>query len=223
MASNKTVVYLDDEFEVNENVPDTFEEVSALIGADAVVQEAIDNLRYRNKYPRVYKAVSKRLTEDHAFPVAVVGQKTNKDGTKKDIKESPNDHIRAFLFGRKDEDGKISVAAPEENRVTLATIFDEVANSEPLYVKGERAIGGGKVSQAALDAANQFHAAGAAKVEAVVNAIESQIPGYKVLRDGDGEVTPESVARGIQALGKHQERIAQKAALASLQAAGVGE
>lgn len=213
------VDYLDGEFKVNEEIPSTVEEIGAIIGPDAVVTEAVNNLRYRNKYPRVYKAVSKEVEAAHSFPRAVVSTKILKDGTKKEVKESENDHLRAFLFGRKDESGVITAPSPEENRTALGALFAKIGVAEPLYVKGERAGGGGKVSQGALDAANSFFAAGADKVEKVIEVIEGKMAGYKVGRDGDDQATPESLARGIQALGKFQQKQAELAAVAALQAA----
>lgn len=210
--------YLDGEFQVTEEEPSTLDEVVALIGEVGVVDETTSNLRYRNKYPRVYKAASKAVV-DSGYPKKVKETKTMKDGTVKNVHESDNDHLRAFLSGRKDKDGTVTEQPSPGAREVLQTVFTKIATVEPLYVKGERTGGGGKVSQGALDAANNFFAAGDEKVEAVVSKIEEIITGYKVGRDADGEATPESLARGIQALGKWQQKQAEKAAVAALAAA----
>lgn len=202
--------YLDGEFTVQESEPSTIEEIVKVLGTeDAVVDETTSNLRYRNKYPRVYKKVSLAVEKDHAFPRAVVSTKTLKDGTVRNVHESENDHLRAFLKGREEEtevdgkkESKIVTPAPEGNRAILQDLFSSVANSEPLFVQGERTGGGGKVSAAALETANKFFAAGADKVEASAAKIEEMVPGYKIGRDSDGAVTPDSLARGIQALDK---------------------
>lgn len=202
MPSPVEVDYLDGKYVVNEQEPATIAEVVELLGEEAVRKSAIDDNRYRNKYPRVYKKVSEAIAL--TFPRAVKEEKTNKDGTVKKILISTMDHIREY-----DKSG-------HEAEAKLAELFPRIANEEPLFVKGERAGGGGKVSAGALDASNGFFAEGPDKVEAVCGFIESQVPGYKVGRDGDGEATPESVARGIQALNKKMEQDAKKAAAAGL-------
>lgn len=190
--------YLDGVFTVSENEPSTIPELVELIGEDSVVDETTSNLRYRNKYPRVYRLVSKAIeAAPHSFSRAVVKQVPRKDGTLRDVKESEMDHIRRF------------VTSGEDQKTSVATLFAEIAPAQPLYVKGERAGGGGKVSQSALDAANKFFAAGDETVEARVSIIESRVPGYKVGRDADENVTPESLARGIMAL---QRQLAKEAA-----------
>lgn len=211
--------YLDGEFQVQESEPSTVAEVTAIIGEDGVVSEAVSNLRYRNKYPRVYAAVSKAVSLSHSFPKAVTGTKELKDKTLKNIMESDNDHLRAFLAGRKDKDGNVTTPAPDGSRAILQTLFESEGTSQPLYVKGERAGGGGKVSQAAQDASNGFFAAGPEKVAAVVEQIEASVPGYKVGVDADSNATPESVARGIMALQKHLQKVAMAQATAVLGAA----
>lgn len=211
--------YLDGVFQVQEEIPTTFEEISALIGPESVVEEAVFNLYYRNKYPRVYKRVSSDV-ESLGFKRKVVSTKTLKDGTVREVKESENDHLRAYLKGRfaKNDEGKEvqTEPAPEGSKDTLQELFVKHGQSEPLFVKGERAGGGGKVAQAALTTANGFFAAGDEKVEEVATKIEALVPGYKVGRDGEGSVTPESLARGIQALNKHLENLAKKQASAAL-------
>lgn len=217
--------YLDGEFTVQESEPSTLAEVVTIVGTEAaVIEDAVSNLRYRNKYPRVYKKVSAEVAAKHAFPRAVVSTKTLKDGAVRNIHESENDHLRAFLKGREEEvtgeDGKtetkIVTPAPEGNREILTGLFTSIANSEPLYVEGDRKGGGGKVSAASLETANKFFAAGADKVEAVAKKIEEMVPGYSVGRDSDGAITPDSLARGIQALDKKLVNDAKQQRMASL-------
>lgn len=199
--------YLDGEFQVNEQDPSVLSELTSLIGEDGVIKEASNNLRYRNKYPRVYRKVSAEVVSRFAFKRDVKEKKTLKDGTVKEILVSENDHLRAYL-----------ATDSEENpaRKNLQALFDEIAPAEPLYVKGERIGGGGKVAQGALDAANKHLAAGPEKVQKVVEVIEAQVPGYKVGRDENGEVTPEGLARGLQALQKKLEQAAKQQAAALL-------
>jgi hypothetical protein len=202
MPSPTTVEYLDGEFEINEQEPSSVAELVELLGEDAVRQETISNLRYRNKHPRVYRKVSALV--ESSFAREVKESKTNADGTVKEIKISPIDHLRAYL------------ASGDTAKADLAEKFNAVANEEPLFVKGERAGGSGKISKDALDNANKYFAVGDDAVEACASAIEANVPGYKVGRDADGAATPESLARGIQALGKYVQQQAQKAALGSL-------
>lgn len=197
--------YLDGEFSIQESAPSTIAECVAIIGEEAVVSETTSNLRYRNKYPRVYRKVSEEVVKEHGFERAVKEVKKNKDGTDRKILVSEMDHLRAFLK-----------ADPETNRPILLDAFTRIAQSEPLYVKGERSGGGGKVSQAALDSANAIIAAGDDKIEAVISKIEEIVTGYKVGRDSDGNATPESIARGIMALNKKLTQDALKNASAVL-------
>lgn len=206
--------YLDGEFQVTETTPTLLSEVIGLIGEDAVINEAVANLRYRNKYPRVYRKVSQAIAG--SFPRAVVKTETKKDGTVKNILESEMDHIRAALTGRKDAEGNEVSPGLDNAREVLGTLFSQIGASEPLYVKGERTGGGGKISQAALDSANAILAKGSDAVEAAVAAIEGKVTGYKVGRDADGEVTPEGLARAIQALNKQLLIEAKKGAAALL-------
>jgi hypothetical protein len=149
----------------------------------------------------VYKAASKAIAEA-GFARAVVSTRKLKDGTVRDVLESENDHLRAFLSGRPDAEG-VLVPAPEGSREKLAELFGQIAPAQPLFVKGERSGFGGKVSQAALDAANTLIAKGNDAINGAVSLIEERVPGYKVGLDSEGQVTPESLARAIQALNKH--------------------
>jgi hypothetical protein len=192
--------YLDGEISVQESEENTMQELTQLLGSEgAVIDEVTSNLRYRNKYPRVYKKASKEL--ETLLAREKTGERTLKDGTVKAILQSEMEHLRACW--------KADSARTSET-------ITRIAQAEPLYVKGERTGGGGKVSQAATDAANGFFAQGMDVVEEKVSIIEAQVPSYKVGRDADGDVTAESLARGIQALNKHLMKQAQAAALSAL-------
>jgi len=194
------IEYLDGNITVEEEEPSTIPELVALIGEQGTVNEGTNNLRYRNKYPRVYKKASKDL--EAVVPRDVKSEETKKDGTIKKVLISETDHLRACFK-----------ADPEKTTVTIT----QYAQSEPLYVKGERAGGGGKIGQAALDAANSFFADDTAEDKA--KFIEGTVPGLKIARDIDGAVTPESLARGIQALNRYLLKQTQQQTLAALKAA----
>ncbi len=65
-------------------------------------------------------------------------------------------------------------------------------------------------TDAAIKNANLFFAQGDDVVADKVQVIESMIPGYKVGRDAENSVTPESLARGIQALNTFLKKQAEK-------------
>lgn len=192
------VGYLDDLVEVNESEPSTVAELVELFGEELIVNETVSNLRYRSKHPRVYRKVSVEVAK--TFPRAVVREEEKKDGTKKQIFESHLDHLRK---------------ARKKHSTLVDETFARIAPTEPLYVKPERT-GAGRISAGAINNANNFFAEGTEKVEDVVKAIEEAVPNFKVGRDDDGEVTLESLARGLQALGQHAARQAEKQALASV-------
>lgn len=235
------VEYLDGTFTVNEQEPNTLAELIALIGEQDVIENVNANLRYRNKYPRVYRKMSEALTtKSPAFPRAVVDKKTSAAKTVSDVLESPNDHIRAYTKGRpaipaKEKTGFAgapSEPAPEGEELTsrtaeLQALFDKIAGEEPLFVQGERAGTGGKVSAASLASANTYLAAGQAQADQIAAYIESKVPNYKVGRDAEGAITPESLARAISALNKQaakeaadKQKAEMSALLGSAQAAG---
>ncbi len=182
--------YLDGEFTVSESEPNTIDECKELIGEAGVVDETTSNLRYRNKYPRVYKLVSAAVVA-LGFARGVKETKTLKDGTTKDVLVDATAHLRAFM------------GSSPENKTKLGELFTQIAPEQPLYVKGERTGGSGKISEAAMAAANSKFAAGSDAVDKAIAIIEANVPGYKIGRDADGEATPESLARGISALNKH--------------------
>ena len=205
--------YLDGEHSVNETEPSTIQELIELIGEEAVVDETVSNLRYRNKYPRVYKMVAQALTDTHGHARAEKERKMVGKGdkqTEKIIYVSDMDHIRTFE------------AQGDEQKAIVQRLFEEIAPNQPLYVKGERTGGGGKISQQALDTANGWFAEGVETVEDKVGMIEGMVPGYRVSRDADGNVTVESAARGIQALQKHLTKQAAKNAADLLKGNGGG-
>src|SRR5437867_1521410 len=138
------VDYLDGEFTTTEKEPSTIPELREMIGEEGVIENVNSNLRYRNKYPRVYKRVRQEVIR-LGFERRVKKEELNKDGTVKKILVSDMDHLREFLA--KDE---------AEHRPVLQELFDRVSNEEPLYVKGERVAGGGRIAQGALDAANKY-------------------------------------------------------------------
>lgn len=203
---NSETVYLDSEFKVEGQDPSTLDELKSLIGEQAIIDECISNLYYRNKYPRVYDKVSKAVVAA-GFPRAVKEEKTLKSGEVRKVHISEMDHLRAYLKTNA-EDNTV--------RTQLQELFHKYNEEEPLYVKGERTGGGGKIAQGTLDAANGFFAEGIEVVEEKVGIIESMVPGYKVGRDGDGNPTPETLARGIQALEKHLQNAAKKQAAGAL-------
>lgn len=205
------VEYLDGEFTITEKEPGTLGELSSLVGEAAVLDSANADLRYRNKYPRVYKKVSAALV-GFGFARAVAKSATRKDGTVKETLESTNDHIRAALNGRKvmnPETNEEVTVASGISKEQLTDLFVSIAPNEPLYVKGERTGGGGKVSKEVLETAEKHITDGTE--DKVVEIIESMTPGYKVGRDAEGNVTAESLARGIQALDKHLKKQAPSA------------
>jgi hypothetical protein len=185
------VAYLDGEFDIIEDVPSTIAELVELYGEENVVESCVADIRYRNKYPRVYKAVAKEI-EDGGFTRNIVKEDKRADGTVKNTYESDNNFLRRFL------------AADEANREILGEAFKSVAQTQPLYLKGERAAGQGKISAQALEAANGVFAKGTQ--DKVADHVEATVPGYKVARTADGNVTPESIARAITALQKHMAK-----------------
>lgn len=193
---DQEIGYLDGKFTVTESRPSTIAEIVALIGEDAVVEEAVDNLDYRNKRPRVYRRVSEAIKGE--FPKIVKETKKNKDGTDKQVFESDQDHLRAALAGR--DDGTAPLANAQER---LAELFTQHGTAEPLYVKGERVAGGsGKLAKGDLEIVNGWFAEGDDVVEKKIEIIEGQPYGIKIARDSDGNATPESVTRGLMALNK---------------------
>jgi len=213
MPTQDTVKYLDGKFEVTEERPSTISEIVAIIGEVAVVDEAVDNLYYRNKYPRVYSAVSKEIAK-LGFAKKVIKTKETKEGVK-NVHESDMDHIRAAVAGET-EDGTLVREPLPDGEAIVGVLFAKIGPAEPLYVKGERTGGSGKISQDALDSANKFFASGDDKVEEITGKLETLIPGYSVGRDADGLVTPESLARGIMRLNKKLADDAKKAAVSAL-------
>lgn len=196
-------------FEAVFQVPSTVEESDNLLGeTGATLDGSNDNVVYRNTLPRFYGAIADALIAS--------GHKKNITGQTKPKKadEKPKD----ILEGDIPFIDRVHTEGDDELKKQIGELVSQHSATTPFYVEGQRG-GGGKVSQGALDAANRFFAEGDVKVEAVIEHIESTIPGYKVAKDASGAATPESLARAIQALGKHAEVQAKKAtanALATL-------
>lgn len=193
---NTEIDYVDSELQVQEDEPSTIAELIALIGEEAVVENVNSNLRYRNKYPRVYRKTSAALVaagKTRAQKLDKAGEpvtKKTKDGIITPVLVDPIEHLRQVI------------SEGADSKAQVLSILTPIAQGEPMFVKGERAGGGGKVSKAAEDAANAKFAAGDAAVEQAITVIEENVPSYKVGRDPEGNATPESLARGIQALQK---------------------
>ena len=198
--------YLDGEVTISEEEPSTIEECIELIGETAVVDETHQQPALPQQISSsLQKGLGQHERDGRAYLRAVKETKTNKDGTEKKILVSEMDHLRACYTQSK------------EGSEAVAAAIGKHALSEPLYVKGERTGGGGKVSQAAMDAANGFFAQSDEVVEEKILVIEGQVPGYKVApRDADGAATPRSLARGIMMLQRHLMKQAQAAALTAL-------
>lgn len=196
----------------NLNVPSTIEEGDNLVGeVGAVLDGFIDDTLYRNTLPRLYKAVSAKLVSLGHEVAQAVDEKTGKPVTRKvtdgekPVMESAIVHI-----------ARVYNAGDDELKGQIAALFEEVSKELPFYEKGQRTGGGGKVSQQALDAANGILAGGVENVESKVSIIESKVPGYRVARDTDGNVSAEALARGISALQKYLQAEALKAAAGAL-------
>lgn len=185
------VAYLDDQILVKEETEDTLADIVAVYGEEFVRKYFVSNLRYRNKHPRVYKKASAELV-----PFLSLKFKTQ-PGTEKKIYEKPLDHLHRCY---------------KKNAELTTAVISKFAQSEPLYVKGDRTGVGGKISQTAIDNANTFFAEGDDVVEGKVLTIEALVPNYKVERDEQNAVTPDGLARGIQMLSNHLDRQAKETA-----------
>lgn len=188
------VEYLDGEIVVPEEEPAKLKDLVILLGEDFVRTLAIDNTRYRNKNPRVYKKISTEIQPN--FPRAIKREEKRKDGTTRRVLESHIDHIRRFY---------------QQSKTECHAIFEKIAPEEPIYVKGERT-GTGRISAKAIESANIFIAQGEEVAEEKVAFIEMLVPNYRVERDTDGSVTVEGLARGIQALNRFLEKQAKEKA-----------
>lgn len=198
------VEYLDGKIKVEENEESTLAELVALLGTEEnVFEEVTSNIRYRNKHPRVYRKAALEIqgmkvqneeTFGDLYPRSVKKNEKNKDGTEKPVYVSDIEYLRSVY--KLDPD-------------LVSETISKYASSEPLYAKGER-LGGGRIPQSCTDAANGLFALGDDKVESVIKVIEEQVPNYKVARDLDNSATPESLARGINALEKHTVKVAKQ-------------
>lgn len=170
------VTYLNKKFVVEEEEPSTIPELIQLVGEEGVVVNTNANLRYRNKYPRVYIRVSMELVK--------LGHPLGED-------QDEMNHIRSFLTSK------------SENEKILSELFNRIAKEEPLYIRGDRVGGSGRIAQGAMDAAHRYFAEGMEKVIEVAETVENMLPGYRIARDHQGNLTPEALARGIQTLQRH--------------------
>lgn len=184
-------------FTVEASVPSTYEEGDALVGeVGGVLDGFIADCAARNFLPRLYKNVSAQLvTKGHKK--TKTGETKKKDGTVVDVLESDISHI-----------GRVHDEGDETVKESIGMLLISTASSIPFYKAGERTGGGGKVSQSALDASNNAFAEGEEKVEQIASVIEEQVPSFKVARDAENNITPEALARGIQALDKRLRTVA---------------
>ncbi len=191
-------------FTCNAQMQSTIAELVTLLGSeDAVVDETVSNILYRNWYPRVYRKASTQVSEG-GFPVTEESREKREGKDDKVVFESPMDHLKRFIDGN------------DENEAKLKGIFDSLCASEPLYVKGERTAGGGKLSDEAKKASASFFAAGPEAIRKAVAGIEANYPGYKVVLGAEGLPSEEGLARGIQSLGKYLKDKKEKEAKAEL-------
>lgn len=195
------VDYLDGEITVLEQEPTEIEELLAIDGLTKkqIVEETVSNCRYRSKHPRVYKKTSEALKD--LSPRAQKGSYKLKDGTERPIFVSHLEHCRALL---------------KVNKTKTTETLSKFALEEPLYVRGPAVGGTGRINAKSLAAANNYFAEGTERVEAVAKMIEELVPNFKVARDEDEAVTPETLARALMALTKHMEKQAAKQAEAAL-------
>lgn len=203
---NETIEYLDGEHSVIESTPNTIQELIDLIGEQAVVDETVSNLYYRNKYPRVYRKVSAELAAKFPRPQA---QKNGEPVTK--TKKQDGNEVQVPVYVSEMDHLREYEKTGEEAKAEVDALFQKHGPAEPLFVKGERTGGGGKVSKAALDGANSLFATSEEAVENAASYIEGQIPGLKIDRE-----SPESLARGIQSLQKKMESEAKAKAKTAL-------
>ena len=139
----------------------------------------------RNFLPRLYRGISKTLVSE-GHPKKVISEMD-----KKVIYESDIVHIGRIWSNGKGLQKQITALAQEQ------------ASTIPFFSSLDRG-GSGRISQRALDAANKWFADGVETTKAEM--IEGMIAGYKVQRDPDGNLTPEGLARGIQAFTRFIEK-----------------
>lgn len=203
---NEEVKLLNGNYTVLAPTPSTMEELVALLGSlDAVMDEAIANLRYRNYNARIYGKGSDAIKDE--FPKAEKSREKREGKDDKVVYEADMDHLRRFIEGN------------EVNNAALKVVFDKLAATEPLYVKGERSASAGKISDAAKESSKTFFAAGPDTVKKIVGQIEANYPGYKIVVDAEGMPSEEGLARGIQSLNKYIK--AKNEEIAKAQTAGI--
>lgn len=198
------VDYLDGEITVLEQEPTEIAELLTIDGLTQkqIVEETVSNCRYRSKHPRVYKKTSETLKAlTPRAETAKSKEDREKSPNKKPIFVSHLEHCRALL---------------KLDRVKTTEVLSKFALEEPLYVRGPAVGGTGRINAKSLAAANNYFAEGPERVEAVAKMIEDLVPSFKVARDEDDAVTPESLARALMALTKHMEKDAARRAEAAL-------
>ena len=207
MSKPLNISVVNDSYEITTQVPGTPEELDALIGeTGATLDIAISYLAPRNYLSRFYGAVSKQLVVE-GFPRTqavndagepIVSKKA--DGSTTAVQETPLKHIDRYR-----------TSSDDAGKVKLGELLASTASTLPFYAEGDRSGGGqGKLAAATIEAANAMVADGSADANAEI--IEQMVPGFKIGRDADGALTPETLARGIQRLEKHlQEEAKNKA------------
>ncbi len=208
MPKDRTISVLYDTFDIIKSVPSTYDEGDKLVGEiGGLLDGWLSDCIARNFLRRLYRDVSAKLVEK-GWPRAVI--KTEKRAGKDDINiyESHIVHI-----GRIHDESKET-----EFKAYIGKLLQETATTIPLYEAGDRQSTGGRINQGSIDAANEFFAQGDEQVEKTATLIEAMVPGYKIGRDEQLAVTPETLARGIQALEKHIEKEAKSKAKAALTA-----
>lgn len=197
---NREIAALYDNVTLIVPVPTTYAEAEDIIGeAGGLLSGWLADTIARNYLPRVYNAASKEI--ETSFPCLVV--KTEGEGDKKkDVYETSIKHCGRY-WETLDDDGKKAFAARVQ----------EIALTLPIWAKGDRSQSGA-IPDWASEAANAQLANGNA--EAVAEKIEATQPGAKVLRDADGQVTVDGLARAIAGFAKWKAEQAKKDAVGDL-------
>jgi hypothetical protein len=180
---------------VTHPVPSNYEEGDKMVGITGGVLDGFNSdCVARNFLPRLYRETAKSFIE--RFP-----KKNNGTDDKPVV---PTDI--AYLGQLWDEH--------KDLRREIESTLMKKAREVPFY-QSIQTSGGGKISQAAIDAANKFIAEGREVKSA--EYIEDNVPGYTVQRGPDGKPTLEGLARGVQALQRHLKNIAIRQAEAKLE------
>lgn len=180
------------------DIPSNYDEADKLMGATGAALKGWQaDCLARNFLPRLYAAVAKVLEDrgDKAIVVKTINETKKVDGVDKevpkDVYETDIKHV-GRIYKKSDAAGKEQIAA----------LLQTTAKSIPFYAAGDRS-DSGKIAEQFLNAAKATFAKGETKVLAIVSAIETNTPGYKVQTDSAGNYTEETVARGIAAMDRH--------------------